>query len=192
VSDRMVAQLLREEGYSLRGNANVAEGAQHADRDAQFRYINLTAGEFLGAGDPVVSVGAKKKEKIGQFANGGAEWRARGQPERVNVHDFPSDAAGKAIPYGIYDLGANSGWVSVGTDPRHLRVRGAGAAPLVAGRRAGLLPGRPAAADLRRLRRIERRPSPRLKSRAGQAGRRDRAGGHLLALPAGHVQRGTE
>src|SRR6266516_4764442 len=111
-----VARLLKAEGYSLQGNAKVAEGAQHADRDAQFRYISALAGEFLGTGDPVVSVDAKKKEKVGEFANGGAEWRPRGQPERVNVHDFPSDAAGKAIPCGIYDLGANAGWVSVGTD----------------------------------------------------------------------------
>ncbi len=111
-----VARLLKAEGYSLQGNAKVAEGAQHADRDAQFRYISALAGEFLGTGDPVVSVDAKKKEKVGNFANGGAEWRPQGQPERVNVHDFPSDAIGKAIPYGIYDLGANTGWVAVGTD----------------------------------------------------------------------------
>src|SRR6266571_1995311 len=112
VSDRTVARLLREQGYSLQGNAKVAEGTQHADRHARFRYISDRAGEFLAAGDPVVSVDAKKKEKAGNFANGGAE----GQPERVNVHDFPSDAVGKAIPYGTCDLGANTGWVSVGTD----------------------------------------------------------------------------
>ena len=111
-----VARLLKAEGYSLQGNAKVAEGAQHPDRDAQFRYISARAREFLDAGQPVVSVDAKKKEKIGNFANGGAEWRPQGDPERVNVHDFPSDAVGKAIPYGIYDLGANTGWVSVGTD----------------------------------------------------------------------------
>src|SRR5712691_3854798 len=116
VSDRTVARLLREQGYSLQGNAKVAEGAQHADRDAQFRCISDRAGEFLGAGDPVVSVDAKKKEKVGQFANGGREYQPKGSPERVNVHDFPSDAVGKAIPYGIYDLGSNAGWVSVGTD----------------------------------------------------------------------------
>lgn len=116
VSDRTVARLLREQGYSLQGNAKVAEGAQHADRDAQFRYISDRASEFLGAGDPAVSVDAKKKEKVGQFANGGREYQPKGSPERVNVHDFPSDAVGKAIPYGIYDLGSNAGWVSVGTD----------------------------------------------------------------------------
>ena len=111
-----VARLLKAEGYSLQGNAKVAEGAQHPDRDAQFRCIAARAREFLDAGEPVVSVDAKKKEKAGQFANGGAEWRPKGRPERVNVHDFPSDAIGKAIPYGIYDLGANTGWVSAGTD----------------------------------------------------------------------------
>jgi len=116
VSDRTVARLLREQGYSLQGNAMVAEGAQHADRDAQFRYISDRAGEFLAAGDLVVSVDAKKKEKAGQFANGGREYQPKRSPERVNVHDFPSDAVGKAIPYGIYDLGSNAGWVSVGTD----------------------------------------------------------------------------
>ena len=111
-----MARLLKAEGYSLQGNAKVAEGAQHPDRDAQFRYIAARAREFLDAGKPVVSVDAKKKEKVGQFANGGAEWRPKGRPERVNVHDFPSGAIGKAIPYGICDLGANAGWVSVGTD----------------------------------------------------------------------------
>jgi hypothetical protein len=110
------ARLLKAEGYSLQGNAKVAEGTQHPDRDAQFRYIAARAREHLDAGQPVVSVDAKKKEKIGNFANGGAEWRPQGRPERVSVHDFPSDAIGKAIPYGIYDLGANAGWVSVGTD----------------------------------------------------------------------------
>src|SRR5487761_1430888 len=110
------SRLLRAGGYSLQGNAKVAEGKQHPDRDAQFRYIARTAREFLDAGQPVVSVDAKKKEKVGEFANGGAEWRPAGRPERVNGHDFPSDAIGKAIPYGIYDLGANAGWVSVGAD----------------------------------------------------------------------------
>ena len=121
----------------------MAEGAQHADRDAQFRYIAGRAGEFLAAGDPVVSVDAKKA-KVGEFANGGAEWRPQGQREPVNVHDFPSDAVGKAIPYGIYDLAANTGSVSVRSidRPRHLRVRGGDPAALVAGRRVGPRPGR--------------------------------------------------
>src|SRR5260370_1367353 len=114
--DERQPRLLKAEGCSLQGNAKVAEGRQHPDRDAQFRYIAARAREHLDAGQPVVSVDAKKKEKVGNFANGGSEWRPQGHPERVNVHDFPSDAIGKAIPYGIYDLGANTGWVSVGTD----------------------------------------------------------------------------
>jgi hypothetical protein len=92
------------------------EGAQHPDRDAQFRCINDTARAYLDQGLPVVSVDTKKKELIGRYANGGVEWQPVGEPERVNVHDFPDPAVGKAIPYGVYDLGANAGWVPVGTD----------------------------------------------------------------------------
>ena len=161
-----VARLLKGEGYSLQGNAKVAEGRQHPDRDAQFRYIARTAREYLDAGQPVVSVDAKKKEKVGEFANGGAEWRPEGRPERVNVHDFPSDAIGKAIPYGIYDLGANTGWVRVGTD----HDTAFAAATLRRWWRADgwPLPGRAAAADLRRFRRLERRPGPRMEGGAAR------------------------
>ena len=115
-SDRTVARMLREQGYSLQGNAKVTEGAQHEDRDAQFAHINTQVREYLAAGQPVVSVDTKKKELVGSFKNGGKEYQPAGHPDRVNVHDFPGDAEGKAIPYGIYDLGANTGWVSVGTD----------------------------------------------------------------------------
>jgi len=111
-----IGRLLRENGYSLQGNAKTAEGRQHPGRDAQFRHIAGKAREYLDAGDPVISVDTKKKEKCGNFHNGGREWRPEGQPEEVNTHDFPCDATGKAIPYGIYDLGNNSGWVGVGTD----------------------------------------------------------------------------
>ena len=92
------------------------EGAQHADRDAQFRYLNEQAKVHLAAGQPVVSVDTKKKELVGAFANGGREWQPVGEPERVNVHDFPDPTLGKAIPYGVYDLGRNTGWVRVGCD----------------------------------------------------------------------------
>jgi hypothetical protein len=92
------------------------EGAQHPDRDAQFRYVNEQARSHLADGQPVVSVDTKKKELVGRYANGGAEWQPAGEPERVGVHDFPDPKVGKAIPYGVYDLGANAGWVSVGTD----------------------------------------------------------------------------
>ena len=144
-----VARLLKAEGYSLQGNAKVAEGAQHPDRDAQFRYIAARAREFLDAWPAGGLGGCQEKEKVGQFANGGAEWRPKGRPERVNVHDFPSGAIGKAIPYGICDLGANAGVGQRRHRPRHLRVRRGDAAPLVAGRRAGPLSRCAAAADLR-------------------------------------------
>jgi transposase len=116
VSADTVGDLLREEGFSLQGNAKTIEGAQHPDRDAQFRYLNEQATQFQAAGDPVVSVDTKKKELVGQFTNPGRQWRPRGEPVEVSTHDFPDPQLGKAIPYGIYDLAANTGWVGVGTD----------------------------------------------------------------------------
>jgi hypothetical protein len=111
-----VGDLLRAEGFSLQGNAKAVEGKQHPDRDAQFRYISGQVREYQGARDPVVSVDAKKKELVGEFKNGGREWRPKGEPARVSTHDFPDRELGKAIPYGVYDLAANAGWVNVGTD----------------------------------------------------------------------------
>ena len=112
-----VGDLLREEGFSLQGNAKTIEGKQHPDRDAQFRYINDQAKDHQGSGDPVISVDTKKKEQAGDYANAGREYRPKGRPVRVHVHDFPDPRGlGKAIPYGIYDLAANAGWVNVGTD----------------------------------------------------------------------------
>jgi hypothetical protein len=116
VSHTVVAELLDQAGYSLQAPAKTVEGRQHPDRDAQFRYLNEQVKEFLGAGQPVVSVDAKKKELVGAFKNGGREWQPTGQPEQVNVHDFPDKRLGKAIPYGIYDIGRNTGWVTVGQD----------------------------------------------------------------------------
>jgi Rhodopirellula transposase DDE domain len=116
VSDRTVGRLLAGMGFSLQGNAKVVEGSQHADRDAQFRYLNSQVREHLAAGQPVVSVDTKKKELVGEFKNGGREYQPAKQPERVNVHDFPDKELGKAIPYGVYDVSANTGWVSVGVD----------------------------------------------------------------------------
>jgi hypothetical protein len=118
VSHVVVAELLRALGYSLQANAKTAEGAQHADRDAQFRYISEQATQRLAAGLPVVSVDTKKKELVGAdpaYKNAGREWQPAGRPEHVGVHDFPNQA-GKAVPYGVYDVGANQGWVLVGTD----------------------------------------------------------------------------
>ena len=116
VSDRTVATLLKEAGYSLQANRKTKEGAAHPDRNAQFEYINAQAGAFLQAGQPVVSVDTKKKELVGEFKNAGREWRRQGEPEKVKVHDFPNPKLGKALPYGVYDLASNEGWVSVGID----------------------------------------------------------------------------
>mgnify|MGYP000356028702 FL=1 len=115
VSATLVQRLLHEAGYSLQGNAKSLEGTQHADRDAQFRHIHDTAAQYAAAGDPVVSIDCKKKELVGLYKNNGKAWRPKGDPERVDVHDFMSEQ-GKAIPYGVYDVGANTGWVSVGVD----------------------------------------------------------------------------
>jgi len=111
-----VGDLLRHEGFSLQGNAKTVEGKQHPDRDAQFRYINEQVKAHQATADPVISVDTKKKELAGQFANAGREWRPRGQPVATRTHDFPGDSAGKAVPYGVYDISGNAGWVSVGTD----------------------------------------------------------------------------
>ena len=116
VSDIVTRRLLRERGYSLQANAKTIEGNQHADRDAQFEYLNAQAEAHLASGDPVISVDTKKKELVGAYKNNGREWRPAGEPERVKVHDFIDPESGKANPYGVYDVGANTGWVSVGTD----------------------------------------------------------------------------
>jgi transposase len=116
VSHTLVAQLLHEAGYSLQANYKTREGTHHPDRDAQFRYINRQVRRCLKRGHPAVSVDTKKKELVGDFKNPGREWKPKGAPDRVRVHDFVIPANGKAIPYGVYDLQRNEGWVSVGID----------------------------------------------------------------------------
>jgi len=116
VSPRTVGRLLKASGYSLQGNRKTKEGADHPDRNAQFEHINGTVADFQKRGQPVISVDTKKKELVGQFRNDGREWHRKREPIEVRVHDFMDKELGKAIPYGVYDLTANQGWVSVGID----------------------------------------------------------------------------
>ena len=114
VSFRTVGKLLKELGFSLQANAKTREGADHEDRDAQFAHINQKVSNALSENQPVISVDAKKKELVGDFKNNGREWREKGSPEEVRVHDFLIKELGRVTPYGVYDLADNSGWVSVG------------------------------------------------------------------------------
>jgi Rhodopirellula transposase DDE domain len=116
VSPSTVGRLLKVSGYSLQSNRKTKEGGQHPDRNAQFEHINATVQSFQKRGQPVISVDTKKKELVGNFKNGGREWRPQGEPEEVRVHDFMDKQLGKAIPYGSYDVTQNEGWVSVGID----------------------------------------------------------------------------
>jgi hypothetical protein len=116
VSHATVAGQLRASGYSLHALRKSREGTDHPDRNAQFEHINAMVEGFQARNQPVVSVDTKKKELVGNFRNGGREWQPKGEPEAVNVHDFPDDAVGKAIPYGVFDMARNEAWVSVGRD----------------------------------------------------------------------------
>jgi Rhodopirellula transposase DDE domain len=116
VSHTLVGELLQGMGYRLQANSKTREGGGHIDRDAQFEYINAQAVSFLVAHQPVISVDTKKKELVGNFKNNGREWRPQGKPELVNVHDFIDPKLARAVPYGVYDIANNMGWVSVGTD----------------------------------------------------------------------------
>lgn len=116
ISQETVCQILHDMGYSLQANSKTTEGSSHPDRDAQFAFINETAKQYMLDEQPVISVDTKKKELIGPYKNGGVEWRPHGQPEAVRVHDFIDPDQGKAVPYGVYDLNNNVGWVSVGVD----------------------------------------------------------------------------
>jgi hypothetical protein len=116
IGHNAVAGLLRELGYSLQSNRKTREGSNHPDRDAQFGYINAQTSDALAAGQPAISVDTKKKELVGDFKNGGRELRPKRQPEPVRVHDFLIPELGRAVPYGVYDIASNAGWVSVGID----------------------------------------------------------------------------
>lgn len=114
ISFRTIASLLKELDYSLQSNRKTKEGTSHEDRDAQFQYINQSITGLQEKGQPVVSVDTKKKKNIGEFKNNGQEYYKKGKPIEVNSHDFPDKKLGKVVPYGIYDIGKNKGWVSVG------------------------------------------------------------------------------
>lgn len=114
LSHTKVMQLLKENGYRLQSNKKSKEGTNHPDRDAQFQHINTRAQEFLEAGDPIISVDTKKKELVGKYKNNGQTWLPKGKPVQVNTHDFPDKKLGKAVPYGIYDLKHNRGYVNIG------------------------------------------------------------------------------
>jgi transposase len=116
IGDRKVADLLHQMEYSLQGNAKTIEGSHHPDRNAQFEHINTQTRRLLEQGGPVISVDTKKKENIGNFSNDGQEWQPKATPEKTLMHDFPDEELGKAVPYGVYDVGHNQGWVSVGID----------------------------------------------------------------------------
>jgi hypothetical protein len=116
VGPQKVSELLHDMDYSLQGTRKTREGTEHPDRNEQFKHINAQARSFQRAGEPVISVDTKKKELVGDFANRGKEWRPAGEPEQVRVHDFIDKRLGKAIPYGVYDIGRNEGWVNVGID----------------------------------------------------------------------------
>jgi hypothetical protein len=116
VSESTVRRLLHAAGYSLQGNCKTREGTSHPDRNAQFEHINALVEAFQERSQPVISVDTKKKELVGDFKNAGREWQPQGEPEEVRVHDFMDKTLGRAIPYGVYDITENQGWVSVGID----------------------------------------------------------------------------
>ena len=188
VSARTVNRLLGALDYSLQANRKTREGSSHPDRDAQFAYINERSQQFQRRGQPVVSVDAKKKELVGAFKNGGREWRPKGEPERVNVYDFRTQALGRAVPYGVYDVAANRGWVSVGMDHDTAEFAVGDAAALVASDGPGMLPSGSGVADRRRWRGQQRLAHPAVENRTAALGRRYGPGGLGLSPAAGHEQ----
>jgi len=170
VSDKTVARCLREMEYSLQLNRKTKEGPQHPNRDAQFRYINRQEALFRASGDPVISLDIKKKELVGAFQNKGRTWRPQGQPYKVNVHDFPSQAEGKAIPYGTYDVLQDRAVVNVGTSHDTSEFAVEKHSPVVEnGRPTAVSYSRPLA-DLRGCRRKQQQPGPRVEAEPAGAG----------------------
>ena len=171
-SEWLVRRLLHDTGYSLQAAAKQIEGTAHPDRDAQFRYVNDQVREHHSAGQPVISVDTKKKELVGQYKNGGSQWRPSGNPERVKTHDFPDQQLGKAIPYGVYDIAADSGWVSVGADHDTAAFAVATIRRWWQAVGADRYPHADEAADHRRRGRLQRLSHPAVENRTPRAGRR--------------------
>src|ERR1035441_4983836 len=186
VSAPTVGRLLRGAGFSLQANAKTLEGAQHPDRDAQFRYINEQVKDHQAGGDPVISVDTKKREQLGRLPMAGREWRPRGEPAEVEDHSFffTGPEVEQAIPYGIYDIARDSGWVNVGTDHDTSVLAVESIRRWGRARRGGRLPS----ADHRGRGRIQQLPLPGVEERAGRPRGGNRAGDHGLPLPARHVE----
>jgi Rhodopirellula transposase DDE domain len=159
VSNVTVARCLAEMGYTLQANVKTREGPQHPDRDTQFRYLNRQVKSFRRTGDPVISVDTKKKELVGAFKNGGRRWMPQGKPDAVSVHDFPSQAEGKAIPYGAYDIARNRAVVNVGVTHETAEFAVESIRRWWAYGWPKALPRSAAASDLRRQWRRKRKPS---------------------------------
>ena len=188
ISHTVVGELLKQQRFSLQANRKTREGDGHPDRDAQFAHINASVTCALAAQQPVISVDTKKKELVGDFKNAGREWRPRGDPEEVRVHDFLIKDLGRAIPYGIYDIAANAGWVSVGMDHDTVCLRGADDPHLVAQRRHPALSRCPLPDDHGRRRRQQRLARALVEAGATEPGRRTRHPDQCASLPAGHQQ----
>jgi len=190
VSYQTVAELLHALDYSLQANQKTLEGSQHADRDEQFEYINRKAQRYLKQGEPVISVDTKKKELVGDFKNAGRKWELKGQPEEVRVHDFEirQPDKGKVAPYGVYDLGRNVGWVSVGVD------HDTAAFAVESIRRWWRWMGTRSYPQAKRLLITadsggsKRRTGETVEVGIAETGRRNRVGDFGLSLPAGHEQ----
>ena len=188
VSDFVVRRLLNERGYSLQANVKTAEGGQHPDRDAQFAYLNDQASDHLATGDPVISVDTKKKELVGAYKNGGREWHPTGQPGHGQGPRLHRPRPGQGQPLRGVRRGANTGWVSVGTDHDTAAFAVNTIAHLVAAGRKHPVPERFPAADLRRRRRLQRLPHPAVEDRTRRPRRRHRPDDHRLPPAARHHQ----
>ena len=150
--------MLKQTGYSLQSNRKTKEGGSHPDRNAQFEHINAVVERFQQRGQPVISVDTKKKELVGPFKNGGREWQPKGEPEEVVIHDFVDEELGKVIPYGVFDLSLNEGWVSVGIDHDTAQFAVQRHRPVVAEDGGQALSAGPRTADHRRWRWQQRQP----------------------------------